>query len=201
MRANCVVLLLDEATSALDTRSEGIVQAALNKASRGRTTIAIAHRLSTVRNADKIIVMASGRVMEQGKHAELLAKRGAYYDLVTTQQFTDKEQVISEASEKISVEEDHDLSQTDVVEPVHDDDHNGVNHTRQRSSASLVRSADGDEVVTTKDPQYTFWTLVKFVFGLSRQEWTLMLVASGLCVICGLTVPVQAGKSPDNVCF
>ncbi|MGP9788520.1 ABC transporter ATP-binding protein [Roseinatronobacter sp. NSM] len=79
------VLLLDEATSALDAKSEAFVQEALNKLAAGRTTIVIAHRLSTVRNADKIVVMDRGRVVEQGSHAELLALGGAYARLYAIQ--------------------------------------------------------------------------------------------------------------------
>ena len=79
------ILLLDEATSALDTKSEGVVQAALDKASKGRTTIVIAHRLSTIRNADNIVVMNKGVIVEQGTHDQLLEKQGAYHSLVQAQ--------------------------------------------------------------------------------------------------------------------
>jgi subfamily B ATP-binding cassette protein MsbA len=75
------ILLLDEATSALDTKSEAIVQAALEKLATGRTTLVIAHRLSTVRNADSIVVMDQGRVVDQGDHHTLLARGGIYADL------------------------------------------------------------------------------------------------------------------------
>ena len=79
------ILLLDEATSALDTQSEGLVQTALEMAAKGRTTVAVAHRLSTVRNADCIFVLDAGRVVEAGSHAELVRKRGRYWDMVQAQ--------------------------------------------------------------------------------------------------------------------
>ncbi|RUS90224.1 hypothetical protein EGW08_002005, partial [Elysia chlorotica] len=82
---NPKVLLLDEATSALDNESESIVQDALEKASKGRTTIVVAHRLSTVRNADLIVAFDQGVVAETGTHDELMAKGGTYYNLVSSQ--------------------------------------------------------------------------------------------------------------------
>ncbi|MGP4092330.1 ATP-binding cassette domain-containing protein, partial [Streptomyces sp. KR55] len=72
------VLVLDEATSALDTRSEALVQQALARLLHGRTTFVVAHRLSTVRGADRIVVMADGRIQEIGTHEELLRRGGAY---------------------------------------------------------------------------------------------------------------------------
>lgn len=80
------ILILDEATSAIDPRSERIVQEALDKVSKSRTTIMIAHRLSTVKKADKIVVMGKGKIIEQGTHEELLAiEDGAYRLLVEGQ--------------------------------------------------------------------------------------------------------------------
>jgi ATP-binding cassette subfamily B protein/subfamily B ATP-binding cassette protein MsbA len=79
--ADAPVLLLDEATSALDAQSEAAVAAALATLAKGRTTLVIAHRLSTVREADKIVVMDRGRVVEQGRHEELIARGGLYAGL------------------------------------------------------------------------------------------------------------------------
>ena len=79
---NPPVLVLDEATSALDTKTEAAVTAALASVFAGRTTLTIAHRLSTVRNADRIVVMDTGRIVESGTHAELLARGGRYTELV-----------------------------------------------------------------------------------------------------------------------
>jgi ATP-binding cassette subfamily B (MDR/TAP) protein 1 len=79
------VLLLDEATSALDSESEKVVQQALDEAAKGRTTIAVAHRLATIQNADIIYVFDNGRILESGTHQQLLAKKSKYYELVQMQ--------------------------------------------------------------------------------------------------------------------
>lgn len=82
---NPKILLLDEATSALDSESEKVVQAALDAAAEGRTTIAVAHRLSTVKKADMIYVFNQGRIIESGTHDELMQEKGAYFELVNLQ--------------------------------------------------------------------------------------------------------------------
>ena len=82
------VLILDEATSSIDTRTERIVQDGMDKLMHGRTTFVIAHRLSTVRNSDCIMVLEQGRIIERGSHDELISKKGKYYQLYTCLLYT-----------------------------------------------------------------------------------------------------------------
>jgi ATP-binding cassette subfamily B multidrug efflux pump len=79
------ILILDEATSSVDTRTEVLIQRAMNALMRGRTSFVIAHRLSTIRDADLILVMNNGDIVEQGKHEELLARGGFYAELYNSQ--------------------------------------------------------------------------------------------------------------------
>ncbi len=79
------ILLLDEATSALDSESERLVQEALDELMKGRTSLIIAHRLGTVKNADRIFVLQDGKIVESGKHDELIEKGGTYRLLAQTQ--------------------------------------------------------------------------------------------------------------------
>ncbi len=78
-------LFFDEATNALDANNEKIIMEQLNQFFRGRTVVIVAHRLSTVKNADQIVVLDKGRIIEQGTHGELTAIKGAYYQLVKNQ--------------------------------------------------------------------------------------------------------------------
>ncbi len=79
------ILILDEATSSIDTKTEAMLQVALNRLLEGRTSFIIAHRLSTIKNADRIVYIANGKILESGTHDELLALKGAYYELFTSQ--------------------------------------------------------------------------------------------------------------------
>jgi ATP-binding cassette subfamily B protein len=83
------MLILDEATSSVDTRTEGLIQKAMDNLMRGRTSFVIAHRLSTIKNADLILVMRDGDIVEQGSHGELLEQDGFYAELYRSQ-FADR---------------------------------------------------------------------------------------------------------------
>jgi subfamily B ATP-binding cassette protein MsbA len=83
--ANPKVIILDEATSNLDTESESFIQRSLQDLMQNRTTFVIAHRLSTIQKADQILVIEEGKIVERGKHDELIAKKGRYFDLFTYQ--------------------------------------------------------------------------------------------------------------------
>lgn len=107
------VLLLDEATSALDPHAEGVVQQALDKASKNRTTVIIAHKLATIKHADNIVVMAKGRIVEQGTHEALLKASGAYARLVKVQDLGKAIDKASEVSEEANtVRADLSISKT-----------------------------------------------------------------------------------------
>jgi ATP-binding cassette subfamily B protein len=96
---NPPILVLDEATSALDTRTEKEIQASLDEVARGRTTLVIAHRLSTVVDSEEIVVLESGRVVERGRHADLLARDGVYADMWRRQQEAARHEADAEAAE------------------------------------------------------------------------------------------------------
>jgi ATP-binding cassette subfamily B protein len=109
------ILVLDEATSALDTRTEKEIQASLDEVARGRTTLVIAHRLSTVVDAEEIVVLDAGRIVERGRHAELLAREGVYADMWRRQQEAALHEAAAEEAEAAGAEAlDAEAARTEV---------------------------------------------------------------------------------------
>lgn len=189
------ILLLDEATSALDTKSEGVVQAALDKAAQGRTTIVIAHRLSTIKTADNIVVMSEGCIIEQGTHDELLELRAAYYNLVEAQKIGEAQDQDREFDEKADLEEEKleriltgDSSQMHEVDPDDEKLANKLNRTEtSKSLSSMVLSKRKAEQGT----QYSLWTLIKLVSSYNRKEWYWMTIGLIFSILAGGGQPTQ----------
>jgi ATP-binding cassette, subfamily B (MDR/TAP), member 1 len=190
------ILLLDEATSALDTKSEGVVQAALEVASTGRTTITIAHRLSTIKDADNIVVMAEGRIIEQGTHDQLLESQGAYYRLVEAQKIAELKEMSAEEREAIDVEDEKLVRKvSSSIKPQYEEDPddknlaNKLNRTQTGKSQSSVALQNRQ---SETERHYSLWTLIKVIAGFNKKEWPIMLVGLIFSIICGGGHPTQA---------
>ncbi|KAI2612606.1 P-loop containing nucleoside triphosphate hydrolase protein [Hypoxylon fragiforme] len=190
------ILLLDEATSALDTKSEGVVQAALEVAAEGRTTITIAHRLSTIRDAHNIVVMSHGSIVEQGTHDELLGLNGAYAKLVSAQNIAAVNELTVEEQEEIDARDETLIrkasrkgSETDYIEDPDDNIHDKLNRSATQGSASskVLQGRKSEE-----SPKYGLWTLIKLIASFNKQEWKLMVWGLFWSIISGGGNPTQA---------
>jgi ATP-binding cassette, subfamily B (MDR/TAP), member 1 len=192
------ILLLDEATSALDTKSEGVVQRALETASEGRTTVMIAHRLSTIRDAHNIVVMSHGSIVEQGTHDDLLERRGAYFNLVTAQNIAAVNETSSEEQEAIDKEDEELIRQasktggSELQAAVDPDDLNIADKLKrtatQKSVSSLALQGRKSEVESSA----SIWTLGKLILSFNRKEMVLMWIGFFFSIICGGGNPVSA---------
>ena len=192
MVSNPKILLLDEATSALDTKSEGVVQAALDVAAKGRTTISIAHRLSTIKTADNIVVMSEGRIVEQGTHDQLLERKGAYFNLVEAQRIS-AENESKKAQEREEEEESPIDESAETLEEFVSAEKKVTKATLERmmtekSVSSMVLKGKSKE----DERRYSLWTLIKLVGTFNKQETWLMLTGLFFCVIAGAGNPTQS---------
>lgn len=175
---NPKILLLDEATSALDAESEAIVQEALDKAQKGRTTIIVAHRLSTIKNADLICAMEHGIIKEQGTHSELMDKEGLYYQLVTNQMFTDETGYSTCEQGSVSGAESFDLSfrkrRTVSRTAVHES-HREISRLESEIEQEDVEIPSGFRILKE-----------------CKREWLEIFVGSVASIIVGITMPTFA---------
>ncbi|XP_016973684.1 ATP-dependent translocase ABCB1 [Drosophila rhopaloa] len=173
------ILLLDEATSALDTASEAKVQAALEKVSAGRTTIIVAHRLSTVRRADRIVVIDKGEVVESGTHQELMQLKDHYYNLVTTQLGEDDGSVLSPTGD---IYKNFDIKDED-------DEEITVLHEEEEEVVE-VSSKKNKKKKKVKDPNEV--KPMSEVMKMSKPEWLQITVGCISSVIMGCAMPIFA---------
>lgn len=180
------VLILDEATAALDSKSEGVVQDALDRASHNRTTVVIAHRLSTIKNAHNIVVMTKGRIVEQGSHNQLLETEGAYFALVEAQR-------IAQAQKQAETQDDSAGAGT-AIEKVPTKTEGGKLELKRTAtglsvSSRLLRERGGGE---TAAKGHNIFYLIKEIGKYNRSEWHLMLFGFVASVLCGAVYPAQA---------
>ncbi|KAK9326219.1 P-loop containing nucleoside triphosphate hydrolase protein [Lipomyces orientalis] len=176
--SNPRILLLDEATSALDTKSEGIVQDALDRASKNRTTIVIAHRLSTIKDADLIVVMRTGAILEQGTHEELIAKKGEYFGLVQAQSIEALKDVSSESEDSGDSEEV--LDEKAGIELAK---YSTLTKTRTGKSVSSAIFHKEEEA---KKRSASILEVLTMLFRIGRGDLTAMLVGLYSGAITGL---------------
>ncbi|OCK73063.1 P-loop containing nucleoside triphosphate hydrolase protein [Lepidopterella palustris CBS 459.81] len=167
------ILILDEATSALDGETERKVQAALSSSSAGRTTIVVAHRLSTIRDADKIVVLSDGSVIEQGTHDELFRLKGAYHRLVQTQTHETAPEKASPDSHTAPIEEELPAKEITLHEESELKISPTVDHSAGESHASLI-------------------SLLKFVASLNIKELPVILVGLVCSILAGCEEPAAA---------
>ncbi|CCD54212.1 hypothetical protein ACHAO1_005740 [Botrytis cinerea] len=198
------ILLLDEATSALDTKSEGVVQAALEVAAEGRTTITIAHRLSTIKDADNIVVMTEGRIVEQGTHNDLLAQQGAYYRLIEAQKIAETKEMSAEEQAEIDAKDDQLVrkmsNKVGGIEYTEDpDDKNILNKLMRTLTEKSQSSLALQGKISPSEQHDSLWTLIKLIASFNKTEWKLMLVGLFFSIICGGGNPTQAVFFAKNI--
>ncbi|CAL1527237.1 unnamed protein product [Lymnaea stagnalis] len=196
------ILLLDEATSALDSESEGIVQAALDKAREGRTTVVVAHRLSTIQNADVIYVMEDGNVVEKGQHQELMKLKGAYYNLVTLQMLAVREDNSIEGEDHPGLEHHAKIASTKVVRTPsrqlsHKPDVNrqvSVHNADGKSPPKKVNLFKSKSVSVEEEKEVLDVLKPGFVRMLKSnlKEWPFIVFGCLAAIISGSIMPVYA---------
>lgn len=197
------ILLLDEATSALDTKSEGVVQAALDRAAKGRTTIVIAHRLSTIKTAHNIVVFVNGQIVEQGTHDALLETGGPYCKLVEAQRINEeKEADALEEAEGSAADSDEALDKhfsrvksgtsSSGFPKTEDEDELFQETVRRADTHKSVSSVVLQKRAPDPKRKYSLWTLIKFIASFNKEERKWLVLGLMFSMLAGGGQPTQA---------
>lgn len=189
------LLILDEATSAIDVRSEKIVQAALDRASKGRTTIVVAHRLGTIRRADNIIVLRKGKVVQQGTHDSLMDDlSGSYYRLVQTQNLA-----VEETGDYDGNIEPHSPGTTWTDETLVRDSPSSRSYVPERAQHDTEKLEDDDtrdviegQVITLDGTSGEERSSLRTVLAEQSASWKLLLIMLFGGLGAGAATPIQA---------
>lgn len=184
---NPKILLLDEATSALDYQSEKHVQETLSKVSKGRTTIVVSHRLSAIRDADRILFIERGHVIEDGTHNELMASKGRYFDMITAGGIADENEDISEPIDEDTVKANG-FNQTGKLSL--NDDQNITEKAEELEEEMEKKEEDefeNDSEQAKKTIQY--WKVFKRIISLAKKERKFMAIAAISSVAIGALWP------------
>lgn len=173
-----------------------MVQEALNVAAKGRTTIIIAHRLYTVKDADNIIVMTNGGVIEQGTHADLISRKdGAYAALVTAQSLAHDESGDASEREDISMTKVATARSTasDIVKEQEPEHTLRLSKTKSSTGGwASVAEEQGPRTPEAPQKKYGLWTLVKFIIKFNAADWKMMSAGCFFSLLCGLGNPATA---------
>lgn len=189
----------------MDYQSEKFVQKTLDKASKGRTTITVSHRLSVIRNADRILFIDKGVVVEDGTHSQLMAMKGRYFEMITAGRLEDgnEDDLINEKSNKEKkvdeCQNDQLISAGCLEDEIKYDINNNNNEIKENDDRTNDHFNDERhcfremEMETTKtEENIQYWTVFKRILNLSKPDWLIMFLASCFACLIGATLPVFA---------
>ncbi|KAH8380773.1 hypothetical protein KR200_009961, partial [Drosophila serrata] len=189
------ILLLDEATSALDYHSEKLVQAALDKACKGRTTLVVSHRLSAIRHAHRIVYIDNGKAVEQGSHEELMKLGGFYHKMVTVHSYDDSAEELLNELEEVAEAKERKLSYE--VEGFHLGTTRNSIVSLEKNAEFQMKNINGLVMPTTtveeefeEIPPGNYIHTFCRILGWARPEWSFLIIGTICAGIYGVTMPV-----------
>lgn len=161
------------------------MQETLDRVSKGRTTIVVSHRLSAIRNADRIVFIDKGHVIEDGTHSELMTLKGRYYEMITAGNMEDEHE--NELIEdNVQVNEHHEDQQKITTKQLFNDQNDGQNYFRVLNVDDMEKDLKptGDDIL--------YWNVFKRIVRLTKPEWFIMFVAAISAISIGASLPIFA---------